>query len=381
VKDLDVAWPSVAVVVCAFNEESTLEQCLRGCDGIDYPDLDLLVVDDGSTDATPAIARSHPRVRLCTVPHGGLAAARNFGFREARGDLVAYLDADAEPAPNWVWYLALGALGDGLAGAGGPNVPPPAEPLPARAVALASGGPMPQLRAEDRAVHVPGCNMAFWRPVLIQLSGFDPVLRSAEDVEFEWRVLDAGRQIGYHPAALVWHHRRCGVRAYLRQQRSYGKGQALLERRIPERYRRGWRLRQLVEMLLPGHGERNEPAPTVAYVSVRWQERRLLDLAHRWGVPGTALLLLLAPLAPTRARTPLIIGTGTLLATLFTADLVTAASGVRLPQRGLTFRARVAACELLRPLAFQQGRLLQSRRLRSESRSWPARPEPIAPTP
>jgi hypothetical protein len=85
--------------------------------------------------------------------------------------------------------------------------------------------------------HVPGCNMAFRRDVLLSLGGFDAQFRQAgDDVDVCWRLLDLGMTIGYAPAALVWHHRRSTVRAYLRQQSGYGRSEAMLHFKHPRRF-------------------------------------------------------------------------------------------------------------------------------------------------
>jgi hypothetical protein len=91
---------------------------------------------------------------------------------------------------------------------------------------------------DDRlAEHIPGCNMAFRRDLLLALGGFDPRFRQAgDDVDFCWRWLDAGLKIGYASAALVWHHRRNTVSAYLRQQKGYGRAEGMLILKHPERF-------------------------------------------------------------------------------------------------------------------------------------------------
>src|SRR5206468_3683263 len=92
VADVLEAWPSMSVVICAYNAEATLDECLRHTSALDYPGLEVLVVDDGSTDATARIAASHLRATLLTIPHAGLSVARNIGRQAARGDIVAFLD-------------------------------------------------------------------------------------------------------------------------------------------------------------------------------------------------------------------------------------------------------------------------------------------------
>ncbi|HEU5264022.1 MAG TPA: glycosyltransferase, partial [Gaiellaceae bacterium] len=98
-------------------------------------------------------------------------------------------------------------------------------------------GPIHVLTADTEAEHIPGCNLAVRREVLARLGGFDPRFRVAgDDVDICWRMLEDGWTIGYSPAALVWHRRRDTVRGYLRQQRAYGRAEALLERKWPEKY-------------------------------------------------------------------------------------------------------------------------------------------------
>ncbi|HEX8224158.1 MAG TPA: glycosyltransferase family A protein [Allosphingosinicella sp.] len=90
--------PLVSVVVPAFNAEATLEQTLRSVAAQDHARLEILIVDDGSTDSTAAIAErfcsAEPRARLLRQENGGVASARNRGIAEAKGDYIAPVDAD-----------------------------------------------------------------------------------------------------------------------------------------------------------------------------------------------------------------------------------------------------------------------------------------------
>jgi Glycosyl transferase family 2 len=92
------AGPLVSVVIPAFNAEATLERTLRSVSAQDYARLEILIVDDGSTDSTAGIAElfcaTEPRARLLRKENGGVASARNLAIAEACGDYVAPIDAD-----------------------------------------------------------------------------------------------------------------------------------------------------------------------------------------------------------------------------------------------------------------------------------------------
>jgi GT2 family glycosyltransferase len=232
----DDAWPRVSVVVCSYNGERTIRDCMEGLARLDYPNFEVIVVNDGSTDRTARIASEYD-VRLISTHNRGLSAARNTGLEAADGEIVAYTDDDARPDPHWLYYLAHSFRKYGFAAVGGPNVAPAGDGLVADCVANAPGGPVHVLLSDRVAEHIPGCNMSFRREVLQEVGGFDPVYRVAgDDVDLCWRVQERGGTLGFHPSALVWHHHRNYVRTYWRQQQGYGKAEALLEAKWPEKY-------------------------------------------------------------------------------------------------------------------------------------------------
>jgi GT2 family glycosyltransferase len=234
----DPDWPRVSVVVCAYNSESTLRSCFDGLRALEYPDYEVIVVNDGSTDGTADIAREYGW-RLISTENRGLSNARNAGLQAATGEIVAYVDADAHPDPHWLCHLATAFMKSSHAGIGGPNIPPLDDGAAAECVANAPGGPIHVLLSDEIAEHIPGCNMAFWKSSLEAIGGFDPQFRIAgDDVDICWRLQDQGWTVGFSPGAVVWHHRRGSVRGYLKQQFEYGKAEALLERKWPERYNR-----------------------------------------------------------------------------------------------------------------------------------------------
>jgi O-antigen biosynthesis protein len=240
----DSTWPRVSVVVCSYNGARTIRDTLDALSRLEYPDYEVIVVDDGSVDATAAIARSYAGVRVITTENRGLSSARNTGLAAATGEVVAYTDDDAYPDQHWLHYLAATFVKTRHAAVGGPNIAPPGDGPIAACVANAPGGPAHVLLSDQEAEHVPGCNLAIRKACLEAIGGFDPQFRVAgDDVDVCWRLQDRGGTLGFSPAALVWHHRRNSVRAYWRQQRGYGRAEALLEHKWPEKYNAGGHFR------------------------------------------------------------------------------------------------------------------------------------------
>src|SRR2546430_610902 len=232
----DAPWPRISVVVCTHNGARTLRECLSGLRALEYPNFEVIVVDDGSTDRTEAIARESG-MRVISTEQRGLGSARNTGLAAAGGEIVAYIDDDATPDPHWLMYLARSFLTTSHAGVGGPNMAPPDDGPIAGCVSKAPGGPVHVLISDREAEHIPGCNMAFRAECLRAVGGFDPQFRIArDDVDLCWRLRDRGWTLGFSPAAMVWHHRRNSIRAYWQQQREYGKAEAQLARKWPHRY-------------------------------------------------------------------------------------------------------------------------------------------------
>ncbi len=226
--------PKVSVIVCTYNGSRTMQRCIESLQRLHYPDYEVIVVDDGSTDATSAILDAFTGIRVIRQQNLGLSAARNRGAQEASGEILAYTDDDCMPDEDWLYHLVETFIRGGTAMVGGPNLPPPARNSVEAAVAAAPGAPTHVLLSDQEAEHVPGCNMAVTREAFLQVGGFDPVYRKAgDDVDFCWRILEQGLKIGFDPSAIVWHHRRSTIGDYFKQQRGYGEAEAILRYQHP----------------------------------------------------------------------------------------------------------------------------------------------------
>jgi glycosyltransferase involved in cell wall biosynthesis len=222
--------PDVSVVVPARNAARTLADCLRSLVEMDYPPSrrEILVVDNGSTDGSPAIIEQFP-VTALRESRRGPSHARNRGILASGGGIIAFTDADCIVTSRWLRSLISGFDEDEVwAVAGEVLAYPPrtwAESYMARRrpcwqrAALHSGRP-----------YVVTANVAFRRQTFDRIGLFDPRFVTGQDKDFSWRFLGAGLALRHAPAAVVYHRHRPGPWGFFVQQLRWARGAVLLRR-------------------------------------------------------------------------------------------------------------------------------------------------------
>ncbi len=380
--------PPASVVICTYNGARTLRETCAAVQRLVYPNFDVIVVDDGSTDDSAEIARGHGFTVISTE-NRGLSSARNTGLEHAMGEVVAYVDDDAAPDAHWLTYLVDTFEQTGFVAVGGPNLAVPGDGTVADAVAAAPGNPTHVLISDREAEHIPGCNAAFDARALREIGGFDPLFRVAgDDVDVCWRLQDRGGRIGYSPAAVVWHHRRGSLRGYLRQQRNYGQAEAMLERKWPDRYSAGghvtWRGR-LYGRTAPRHatgplrwrvyhGVWGSALFQSLYEPARGDLNTVLLMPEAYLAIGfgTLLVALGALWAPLFALAPALV----LAAGVLALRAVSAAAKARFPTPGLSSRDRLVRRALTTGLHLAQPLVRLDGRLRHGLTPWRRRGSP-----
>ena len=216
----------ITAILCTYNRSGILAQALESIAGSTLPfseDWEVLVVDNNSSDQTRAVVeqfggRYPGRFRYLFEPQQGLSHARNAGVREARGDILAFVDDDVTVAPGWLEHLTA-PLGNGkCAGAGGRVLPKWTAPAPDWLPVKERYGLAPfavfDLGPEAGVLGEPpfGANMAFQKTMFARYGNFrtdlgrcGTALLSNEDTEFGQRLLNAGETLRYEPAAVVYH--------------------------------------------------------------------------------------------------------------------------------------------------------------------------------
>ena len=206
----------ISVYIPAYNSAEFLSRPIEGLLAQTHPPDEILVVDDGSQDATPKIAGRYPAVTLIQHPFNrGLAAARNTAFRTARNELVASIDADGVPEPGWLGALARHFGEPNIVGVGGRLI----EGVQRTVADRWRRAHMPQEWGE-KSLRNPrflfGCNNLFRRSAVLEAGGYDESLRTnGEDTDLSRRLLDRGGEFLYDPEARVVHLRHDTMRSIL----------------------------------------------------------------------------------------------------------------------------------------------------------------------
>jgi glycosyltransferase involved in cell wall biosynthesis len=222
--------PRVSVIVPVLNEARRITACLDALAAQEgAPPFEVIVVDNGSRDGTPDLVRNHSiGGRLEHEPARGPYAARNTGIAAARGEIVAFTDADCVPEPRWV-AEGVATIDAGADLAGG------------RIIQMASASPSVWERY-DRATYLDQdlyirvekfaatANLLVRAKVFADLGGFVPRLTASGDQELCQRAIRAGYRLAYAPDARVLHHPRATLRDTWALHRKLGMGFSELAR-------------------------------------------------------------------------------------------------------------------------------------------------------
>jgi glycosyltransferase involved in cell wall biosynthesis len=230
--------PRFSVIVPVYQAAGVLGHCLDalGRQSLPRNEYELIVVDDGSTDDTAAVARGRGADQVLTVPHGGPSAARNAGMHAAGGEIVLFTDADCEPAPDWLALMAAAFADPQVMGAKG-AYRTRQRSLIARLVQLEFEIRYGRMARLPRIDFIDTYAAAYRRDLLLRYGGFDTAfpIPSAEDVDLSFRIARDGHLLRFVPAAQVWHRHPASLRHYLARKGLYGYWRALLYLRYPDK--------------------------------------------------------------------------------------------------------------------------------------------------
>ncbi len=224
-----------SVVVPVYNGRRTIGACLRALStqNVDGRHYEVIVVDDGSTDGSAETAAGHCNSVL-RQRHEGAASARNRGAREARGEILLFTDADCEPAPDWIQKMLSPFEDPELAGVKG-AYRTRQRSLVARFTQAEFEEKYDRLQRTPRIDFVDTYSAGYRRDAFLELGGFDPGIRYAEDQEFSFRMARAGHKMVFEPAAIVYHHHPNSIWRYGRRKAQFGRWKVAVLRRYPSK--------------------------------------------------------------------------------------------------------------------------------------------------
>ncbi len=216
---------AVSVIIPAFNEEKVIATTVERILASDYPDLGVMVVDDGSRDSTAEIVEQafggDARVSLVRVPNGGKANALNVGLAHAQGDVIVALDADTQFATDTIsrlvrWFsdADVGAVAGNAKVGNRINVITRWQALE---YIVSQNLERRALAAVDTLTVVPGAVGAWRRSVLEELGGF-PASTLAEDQDLTIAVQRAGYRVLFDASAIAWTEAPATIRGFAKQR-------------------------------------------------------------------------------------------------------------------------------------------------------------------
>lgn len=243
--------PAVSILIPAHNEEKVLGQALQAAVEIDYPDYEIVVVDDGSTDNTRQIINRFVRdgkVRaVFKQVNQGKAMALNDAIPLLNGEIVLIMDADAEPAPDILHHLLPHFASARVAAVTGNPRVKNASTFLARLQLIEFSSIVSLLRRSQRIwgriVTVSGVVAAFRKTALLDVGGFSPDMPT-EDIELTWKLQKRFWDVRYEPRALVWMTVPSTYKAHFRQRLRWARGlMQVLRRHRDVAYT--WKLRRM----------------------------------------------------------------------------------------------------------------------------------------
>jgi glycosyltransferase involved in cell wall biosynthesis len=256
---------SISIVIPAFNNQATLGMCLDGLLAQATGDVEIIVVDDGSTDTTRAIAESKG-VRVLSQSNQGAAAARNAGARQATGEILMFIDGDCVPERNWIQAMLAPFANSEIVGACGMKQTQQSSFMP-RFIQLEFDYRYENERKLPYIDFVDSGTAAYRREVFLQNGGFDTLLSDAEDTDLSYRLSARGYKMAFAGAAIVYDPHPESLFAYLKRKCEYAFWRTQVYARYPQKVASDSRTPQTQKLqgLLVGLGV------CAALASVVWQ--------------------------------------------------------------------------------------------------------------
>jgi GT2 family glycosyltransferase len=271
---------SVSVVIPTFNGASRIGRCLDALLGQTKPEaleVEIIVVNDGSTDNTAEAVSRYPEVLLINQANAGPAAARNCGAREAKGDILLFTDDDCVPTSDWLRSILDPFKEPDVVGSKG-AYRTRQKSIVARFVQIEYEDRYRLMEGEDKIDFIDTYSAAFRRDRFLEMNGYDtsfPVA-CAEDIELSYRMSARGWKMVFVPSAIVYHTHPGDLLRYLKKKYKFAFWRVLAVRKNPSKAVKDSHTPQIMKLQLLF-------APALVAAAA-------LDLAIQPGVPIAAVV-------------------------------------------------------------------------------------------
>lgn len=228
--------PKVSVIIPFYKNMIYLEECVKHCLSLDYPNYEILVISNSP------IKIECERVTVIVTDEVGQGFKKNLGVAHASGEICAFIDDDAYPSKDWLKNAVKYFDDANVVAVGGPGVTPLNDDLMQKASGLIFSLPIGSGNFSHRYVaketskvgELPGYNLFVRKSFLEEIGGIDVKYRSGEDSILSARIGEAGQRFRYAPDVVVYHHRRPLFIPHLKQVANYALHRGYFAKKHPE---------------------------------------------------------------------------------------------------------------------------------------------------
>ncbi|MCX5776128.1 MAG: glycosyltransferase [Candidatus Firestonebacteria bacterium] len=229
--------PKVSIIIPVKAWNNNLDECLKNCEKLDYPDFEVILLPDHPLKV------QYKSVRVIPTGEIGPSEKRDLGIKHSNGVIIAFLDDDAYPVRSWLSSAVKHFDNPEIGGVGGPAVTPPTDNLWQQA----SGAVFESFLASAHYVYrylprkmrdeddYPTVNFIVPRAVIDKIGGFDNIYWPGEDTVLCLKIThELKKRIIYDPSVLVYHHRRELFKGHLKQVGNYALHRGFFVKKFPQ---------------------------------------------------------------------------------------------------------------------------------------------------
>ncbi len=238
------AYPFISIIIPVRNRPDDIAQCLESLLKLDYPpdEKEIIVVDDASDDNTADVVSSFPVKLLKNQKRMQASYSRNLAAKEAKGEILAFIDSDCTADPLWLKDL-VSCFNDKSNAAAGGLVDSwfdkkALDRYEKKSSSLNMGGRSKSIKEDGKFFYLPTCNLLVRKDIFMKLDGFNVSMTVGEDVDFCWRLTNSGYEIEYRPSGTVFHKHRNKITAFFTRRFQYGTSEPGLQKKHPDRIKK-----------------------------------------------------------------------------------------------------------------------------------------------